>query len=32
MTQMTVAATQMACGWDRDENIARAEKLDENYM
>ncbi len=27
MTQMTVAATQMACGWDRDENIARAEKL-----
>ena len=27
MTQMTVAATQMACGWDRDENIARGEKL-----
>ncbi|HEX7776766.1 MAG TPA: N-carbamoylputrescine amidase [Parvibaculum sp.] len=27
MTQITVAATQMACGWDRDENIARAEKL-----
>jgi N-carbamoylputrescine amidase len=27
MTQLTVAATQMACGHDRDENIARAEKL-----
>ncbi|MEQ8268096.1 MAG: N-carbamoylputrescine amidase [Parvibaculum sp.] len=27
MTQMTVAATQMACSNDRDENIARAEKL-----
>lgn len=27
MTHMTVAATQMACGHDRDENIARAEKL-----
>ena len=24
---VTVAATQMACGWDRDENIARAERL-----
>ncbi len=24
---VTVAATQMACGWDRDANIARAEKL-----
>ncbi|MDR3499155.1 MAG: N-carbamoylputrescine amidase [Parvibaculum sp.] len=27
MSEITVAATQMACGWDRDENIARAEKL-----
>lgn len=27
MTHMTVAATQMACGHDRDENIARAETL-----
>ncbi len=27
MTELTVAATQMACGSDRDENIARAEKL-----
>jgi N-carbamoylputrescine amidase len=27
MTQLVVAATQMACGWDRDENIARAERL-----
>lgn len=27
MTEMTVAATQMACSWDRDENIARGEKL-----
>lgn len=27
MTEITVAATQMACGHDRDENIARAEKL-----
>lgn len=27
MTELTVAATQMACGPDRDENIARAETL-----
>ncbi len=27
MSKVTVAATQMACSWDRDENIARAEKL-----
>lgn len=27
MTELTVAATQMACGSHRDENIARAEKL-----
>ena len=27
MTEITVAATQMACGTDRDANIARAEKL-----
>ena len=27
MTHLTVAATQMACGWDRDANIATAEKL-----
>jgi N-carbamoylputrescine amidase len=27
MTKITVAATQMACDWDRDANIARAEKL-----
>jgi N-carbamoylputrescine amidase len=27
MSKVTVAATQMACGWDRDANIARAEKL-----
>ncbi|MGA9027051.1 MAG: N-carbamoylputrescine amidase [Steroidobacteraceae bacterium] len=27
MSTVTVAATQMACGWDRDANIARAEKL-----
>ncbi|GGB47843.1 N-carbamoylputrescine amidase [Oceanisphaera marina] len=27
MTMVTVAATQMACSWNRDENIARAEKL-----
>jgi len=27
MSSLTVAATQMACGTDRDENIARAEKL-----
>jgi N-carbamoylputrescine amidase len=25
--KVTVAATQMACSWDRDENIARAERL-----
>ncbi|MBI1262827.1 MAG: N-carbamoylputrescine amidase [Rhizobiales bacterium] len=27
MSELTVAATQMACGWDREENIARVEKL-----
>ncbi len=27
MTLLTVAATQMACSWDRDENIANAERL-----
>jgi len=27
MSELVVAATQMACSWDRDENIARAEKL-----
>ncbi len=27
MTTVTVAATQMACGWDRDANIANAERL-----
>ena len=27
MSQLTVAATQMACSWDRDANIANAEKL-----
>jgi N-carbamoylputrescine amidase len=27
MKQVTVAATQMACGWDREANVARAEKL-----
>lgn len=27
MTELTVAATQMACGDDRDENIAKAEQL-----
>jgi N-carbamoylputrescine amidase len=27
MSQLTVAATQMACSWDRDANIAKAEKL-----
>lgn len=27
MTQVTVAATQMACDWDRDANIARGESL-----
>ena len=27
MTTITVAATQMACSWDRDANVARAEQL-----
>jgi len=27
MTKLTVAATQMACSWDADENIARGERL-----
>ena len=27
MNIVTVAATQMACSWDRDANIARADKL-----
>lgn len=27
MRNVTVAATQMACSWDRDANVARAEKL-----
>ncbi len=27
MGTVTVAATQMACSWDRDANMARAEKL-----
>ena len=27
MSTVTVAATQMACSWDRDANVARAEKL-----
>lgn len=27
MNIVTVAATQMACSWDRDANVARAEKL-----
>jgi N-carbamoylputrescine amidase len=27
MSNVTVAATQMACSWDRDANVARAEKL-----
>src|ERR1700694_5125649 len=27
MSTVTVAATQMTCSWDRDANIARAEKL-----
>jgi N-carbamoylputrescine amidase len=27
MTTVTVAATQMACSWDRDANVARAEQL-----
>lgn len=27
MSELIIAATQMACSWDRDENIARAERL-----
>ena len=27
MKKVTVACTQMACSWDRDENIAKAERL-----
>ena len=27
MNTITIAATQMACDWDRDANVARAEKL-----
>jgi N-carbamoylputrescine amidase len=27
MREVTVAATQMACDWDRDRNVARAEAL-----
>ncbi len=27
MSKITVAATQMACSWDRNANVARAEKL-----
>ena len=27
MSELTVAATQMACSWDRDANIAKGEKL-----
>jgi len=27
MSTVTVAATQMACGWDREANRARAERL-----
>jgi N-carbamoylputrescine amidase len=27
MTKVTVAATQMACSWDREANVARAERL-----
>ena len=27
MREVTVAATQMACEWDRDRNVARAERL-----
>ena len=27
MTQVTLAATQMACTWATDENVARAEGL-----
>jgi N-carbamoylputrescine amidase len=27
MREVTVAATQMACGWDRHQNLVRAERL-----
>ena len=27
MSKITVAATQMACTWDRDANVMRAEEL-----
>ena len=27
MREVTVAATQMACDWDRDRNVAQAEAL-----
>ena len=27
MRRLTVAATEMACDWDRDGNVARAERL-----
>ena len=27
MSIVTVAATQMACSWDRDANVARGERL-----
>lgn len=27
MLELTVAATQMSCEWDRDANVAKAEKL-----
>jgi len=27
MSKVTLAATQMACSWDREANVARAEKL-----
>jgi N-carbamoylputrescine amidase len=27
MSTVTVATTQMACSWDRDANMGRAEKL-----
>jgi hypothetical protein len=30
--KVTVAATQMACGWDRDANIANAERLIQNAL
>jgi N-carbamoylputrescine amidase len=30
MNTITIAATQMACDWDRDANVARAEKLIRN--